>query len=219
MRDQFRCALAFLLAACLIALPVMAAPNRAMGYVLQAQAAQLDGNSAINGTNVYAGDVVETDIRGSLRLQIAASQIYLFGSTAATLNEDQSGVATMLTSGTAGFSAAPGATVAIRALDVTVRSKTSEPTHAQVTVAGPQELLVTSYRGALELELDGKSYSVAPGRTYKVDIQSSNPSQMDAGRRTARKLSSLIIVVFAGVPAVGASLFIYHELHESPEKP
>lgn len=219
MRYQLRCALAFLLAVCLVTLPVMAAPNHAMGYVLQAQAAQLDGNSAINGTNIYAGDVVETDIRGSLRLQISASQIYLFGSTAATLNEDQSGVATTLTSGTAGFSAAPGAAVAIRALDVTVRPKTAEPTHAQVTVASPQELLVTSFRGALELDLGGKSYSVAPGRTYKVDIQSSEQSQMDAGRHLPRKQSALIIAVFAGVPAVGAGLFIYHELHESPEKP
>ncbi|HKW87962.1 MAG TPA: hypothetical protein VJN21_04315 [Candidatus Acidoferrales bacterium] len=219
MRDQLRCALALLLAVCLAALPVMAAPNRAMGYVLQAQAAQLDGNSAINGTNVYAGDVVETEIGGSLRLQIAASQIYLFGSTAATLNEDQSGVATMLTSGTAGFSAAPGGAVSICALDVTVRPKAAEVTHAQVTVAGPQELLVTSFRGALELDLGGKSYSVAPGRTYKVDVQSADRSQMDAGRHVARKQGGLIIVVFAGVPALGAGLFIYHELHESPEKP
>ena len=198
----------------------MAAPNRAMGYVLQAQAAQLDGNNALSGTNVYAGDVLETDARGLLRLQIAASQIYLFGSSAVTLSQDESGVATLLTSGTAGFTSAEGATVTIRALDVTVRPKTTEATHAQVTVAGPQELFVTSYRGALELDLDGETYSMAPGRTYKVDIQSSaNLGQMDAGKHLARSKRNLVLVAFGVPPAVGIGLFINHELHESPDKP
>lgn len=219
MRTELRCALAVLLAAYLATLPVMAAPNRAMGYVLQAQAAQLDGNNALSGTNIYAGDVLETDARGLLRLQIAASQIYLFGSSAVTLSQDESGVATLLTSGTAGFTSAQGATVAIRALDVTVRPKTTEATHAEVTVAGPQELFVTSYRGALELDLDGKTYSMAPGRTYKVDVQSSDTDQMDAGKHRARNQRNLVLVVFGAPAAVGVGLFINHELHESPDKP
>ncbi|HEV2297314.1 MAG TPA: hypothetical protein VGR72_02220 [Candidatus Acidoferrales bacterium] len=219
MRTALRCALALLLAACLVPLPVIAAPNRAMGYVLQAQAAQLDGNNALSGTNVYAGDVLETNIRGLLRLQIAASQVYLFGSSAATLSEEESGVATLLTSGTAGFSSAQGATVTIRALDLTVRPKTAEATHAEVTIAGPQELFVRSYRGALELDLDGKSYSVAPGRTYKVDIQPSDPTQMDAGKHPARTKRNLVLLAFVLPPTVGVILFTEHELHESPDKP
>jgi hypothetical protein len=219
MRTELRCALALLLANCLVTMPMTAAPNRAMGYVLQAQAAQLDGNYALSGTNVYAGDVLETDGPGSLRLQIAASQIYLLGSSAATLSQDESGVATLLTSGTAGFSSAQRAAVAIHALDVTVRPKTAEATHAQVTVAGPRELFVTSYRGALELDLDGKSYSVAPGGTYKVDIQLSNTDQMDAGKHPPRKQRNLILFVFGVPPAIAIGLFINHELHESPDKP
>lgn len=219
MRTALRSALALLLAACLISLPVMAAPNRALGFVLQAQSAQLDGSTAINGTNVYAGDVLGTDPRGTLRLQIAASQIYLFGSSAASMVEDESGATTSLTSGTAGFSSAPGATVAIRALDVTVRPKTQDATHAQVTMNGPQELLVTSFRGDLTVELDGKLYSMAPGRTYRVQVQSQDQKTMDASRHPARKQRNLVFLVFGGTAAAFGGMVLYHELTESPDKP
>jgi hypothetical protein len=219
MRTAFRSAVALLLVAYLASLPVMAAPNRALGFVLQAQSAQLDGSTAINGTNVYAGDVLGTDPRGTLRLQIAASQIYLFGSSAATLTTDESGATTSLTSGTAGFSSALGAAVAIRALDVTVRPKTQDATHAQVTVNGPSELLVTSFRGELTVELDGKVYSMTPGRTYRVEIQSADQKTMDAGRHTARKQRNLVFLVFGGTAAVFGAMILYHELTESPDKP
>lgn len=219
MRSALRSALALLLAACLISLPVMATPNRAIGFVLQAQGAQLDGSNAINGTNVYAGDVLGTDPRGTLRLQIAASQIYLFGSSAAALTADESGATTSLTSGTAGFSAAPGAAVAIRALDVTVRPKTQDATRAQVTVNGPSELLVTSLRGELTLELDGQSYSMAPGRTYRVQVETKDQKAMDAGRHLARHQRNLIFLVFGGAAAAYGGMVLYHELTESPDKP
>ncbi|HEV2489230.1 MAG TPA: hypothetical protein VGT03_05450 [Candidatus Acidoferrales bacterium] len=219
MRFALRSALALLLAACLISLPVMATPNRAIGFVLQAQGAQLDGSTAINGTNVYAGDVMGTDPRGTLRLQIASSQIYLFGSSAATLSTDESGATTSLTSGTAGFSAAPGAAVAIRALDVTVRPKTQDATHAQVTVNGPSELLVTSFRGELTLELDGQSYSMAPGRTYRVQVETKDQKAMDAGRHLPRNQRKLIFLVFGGAAAAYGGMVLYHELTESPDKP
>lgn len=204
---------------CLVCLPVMAAPNRALGYVLEAQSAQLDGNSALNGTNVYAGDVVGTDARGTLRLQIAAGQIYLLGSSTASLNGDENGAAALLTSGTAGFSSAQVPGVAIRALDVTVRPKAAEVTHAQVTVSGPQELIVTSIRGPVELELDGKTYTVGPGRTYRVQVQDSDQKTMDANRHRARTQRTLVFLVFGGAVAAYGGMVLYHELHESPDKP
>ena len=219
MQSAFRSALALLLAACLASLPVIAAPNSVMGFVLQAQGAQLDGSNAFNGTNVYAGDVLGTDTRGTLRLQIASSQVYLLGSSAATLSEDESGAVTSLTSGTAGFSSSPGAAVAIRALDVTIRPKTAEATHAQVTVNGAQELLVNSLRGELELELDGKVYSMAPGHSYRVEIQTADQKTMDAGKHQAWKQRNLIFLVFGGAAAAYGGMVLYHELHESPEKP
>ena len=219
MRTHFRCAVALVVAACLASLPAMAATNRALGYVVLAQGAQLDGNNALNGTNVYSGDALETEPGGTLRVQIAANQVYLFGASTAKLSGDDSASTTLLISGTAGFSSVPGSSVAIRALDVTIRPKTAEATHAQVTVNGPEELLVTSYRGALELELDGKTYSMAPGSSYKVDVGTSDTKQMNAGNHVARNQRGLVLLVFGGTAAAYTGLVIYHELHESPEKP
>lgn len=219
MRDLLGCVLALLLTACLAAFPVIAAPNRALGYVLQAQSAQLDGNNALTGTNVYVGDVLETYPRGGLRMQIATNQLYLFGSSAATLREDQAGVSALLTSGTAEISTAPQANLAIRALDVTIRPKTAEATRAQVTVAGPQELFVTSFRGALELDIDGKAYTIPSGARYTVQVQSSGQKSMDAGKHPAWNQRRLILTVFIGAGAAYTALVVNSELHESEIKP
>ena len=219
MRNTLRCALALLLAACLAGLPAIAAPNRALGYVLQAQSAQLDGNDALTGTNVYLNDILETYPRGGLRLQIAANQFYLFGSSAATLREDPSGISALLTSGSAEISTSPRSNLAIRALDVSIRPKTAEATRAQVTVAGPRELFVTSFRGALELDIDGNAYTIPSGTRYTVEVQSSAQKTMDARNHQAWNQRRLILTVFIGAGAAFAVLVINSELHESEIKP
>ena len=221
MRNLFRAAVTGLLAAALANLPAMAAPNRALGFVLQAQEAQLDGSTAVNGTNLYVGDVLGTFPRGTLRIQMARSEVYLLGSSAATLNTDSTAAVASLTAGTAGFISSQGNAVELRALDVTVRPKTAEATHAQVTVNGPEELLVRSFQGALELELDGHVYDVPSGTAFRARIQSQDqvPQSMDAGKRPARSRRKLVLLAFVGGAATYGGMYIYHELTESPDKP
>jgi hypothetical protein len=221
MRHTLRGVLAGLLAGSLASLPAMAAPNRAMGFVLQAQGAQLDGSPAVNGTNLFAGDVLGTNPRGTLRMQIAGNQFYLLGSSAATLTEETSTAIASLTTGTAGFVSTQRTAVQIRALDVIVRPKAAVETRAQVTVNGPAELLVQSFHGALELELDGRVYHMPSGTSYRVQVQSQDqvPQSMDAKNHPPMNQRKLIFLVFAGVGALAGGVYIYTELNESPDTP
>ncbi|HVB36350.1 MAG TPA: hypothetical protein VND42_03835 [Candidatus Acidoferrales bacterium] len=185
---------------------------------MAAQDAQLDGNAAANGANVYNNDVVATGSTGQVRLQFAGNQVYFSPSSVAKLATNGSGVTALLTSGTAGFLSARGGAVAIRALDVLVRPQTVQATTAQVTIIAPDELKVASVAGPLTLELDGELYTLAPGRTYGVKIVPDD-AKLQEGYIGARKRRGLIIFVFAATAAIGASVYLYKELTESPDTP
>lgn len=220
MRFACRSLLACVLSASLISLPTLGAgvPNRALGFVLAAQDAQLDGNAAANGANIYDGDTVATGSGGQVRLQFAGNQVYFSPSSLAKLTTNGSVVTAVLTSGTAGFMSARGGAVAIRALDVLVRPQTEQPTTAQVTVMAQDELKVASIAGPLSLELDGGTYTLTPGRTYGVKIVADN-TKFQEGYVGARKRRGLIILVFATTAAVAGVVYLYKELTESPDAP
>ncbi|HEV2616937.1 MAG TPA: hypothetical protein VGU63_10050 [Candidatus Acidoferrales bacterium] len=219
MRFVFRSLLACILSASLISLPTFGAPNRPLGFVLAAQNAQLDGNAAASGANIYDGDTVATSASGQVRLQFAGNQVYFSPSSLAKLTTNGSVVTAVLTSGTAGFMSARGGAVAIRALDVLVRPQTVQPTTAQVTILAPDELKVASVAGPLTLELDGLTYTLAPGRTYGVKIVADNTAPMQDEHFAARKRRGLIIFVFSATAAVAGIIYLVKELTESPDSP
>ena len=220
MRSACRSLLACILSASLISLPAFGAgtPNRPLGFVLAAQDAQLDGSAVANGANIYDGDTVATGSGGQVRLQFAGNQVYFSPSSLAKLATNGSVVTAVLTSGTAGFMSARGGAVAIRALDVLVRPQTAEPTTAQVTIIAADELKIASVAGPLDLELDGEVYALTPGRTYGVKIVPDD-TKFQEGYVGARKRRGLIIFVFAATATIGAIVYLYKELTESPDAP
>lgn len=220
MRSACRSLLACILSASLISLPAFGAgtPNRPLGFVLAAQDAQLDGSAVANGANIYDGDTVATGSGGQVRLQFAGNQVYFSPSSLAKLTTNGSVVTAVLTSGTAGFMSARGGAVAIRALDVLVRPQTAEPTTAQVTIIAADELKIASVAGPLDLELDGEVYALTPGRTYGVKIVPDD-TKFQEGYVGARKRRGLIIFVFAATATIGAIVYLYKELTESPDAP
>ncbi|HKV27604.1 MAG TPA: hypothetical protein VJN90_04965 [Candidatus Acidoferrales bacterium] len=190
-----------------------------MGFVLAAQDAQLDGNAAANGANIYNGDTVATGSTGQVRLQFAGNQVYFSPSSLAKLTTNGSVVTALLTSGTAGFMSARGGAVAIRALDILVRPQTVQPTTAQVTILAPDELKVTSVAGPLTLELDGQTYMLTPGRTYGVKIVADDAAPLQDDHLAARKRRALIIFVFTATAAISGIIYLVKELTESPDSP
>ncbi len=218
MRAVCRMVLVWLLVWSLADLPVATAANRALGFVLAAESSQIDGVAAESGANVFPGDALSTAPDGGIHLQAGADQIYLSASSAVTLADANDGLMAVLSSGTLEFAAPRGAGVAIRAEDVLVRPQTPVATHAQITVLADSELKIASVTGPLELELDGTSYTLAPGRTYGVRIVDDNADDQNAEKRPARRRRRLIFFLFLTAAGAAATIAII-ELHNHHHPP
>lgn len=218
MRLFCRAILIAVLSASLVDLPASRAANRALGFVLAAESSQIDGIAATNGSNVFAGDALSTDPGGRIHLQFGADQIYIPASSAVTLVNGKDGATAVLSAGTLEFAAPQGSGLAVNADDVLVRPKTPKTTHAQVTVLNKDELKIATVTGPLELDFDGKSYTLAPGRTYGVRVVN-NSDAMQYENRSALRRRGLIVFLFAAAAAVSAVTYLVQESHESPDLP
>src|ERR1700685_3422570 len=85
-------------------LPVMAASAKPIGMIVIADHAKVDTADAAIGADVYSGDALSTEMGGSLRMKVGASQVYLLSSSAATLVPEDNKVRAKITQGTLGFS-------------------------------------------------------------------------------------------------------------------
>ena len=217
MRIACRAILVAALAASLVDLPVSRAANRALGFVLAAESSQIDGIPATSGSNVFAGDALSTNPSGRIHLQFGADQIYIPASSGVTLATGKDGVTALLSAGTLEFASPHGTGLAVSADDVLVRPKQPQATHAQVTLLSKDELKIATVTGPLELELDGKSYTLAPGRTYGVRIVNSARDQYQP--RLPRNRRNLVIFLLGATAAVALVIYLYQEMHESPDVP
>lgn len=218
MRGFCRSVLITTLVASLANLPAAEAAGRALGFVLQAQSSLIDGVAATNGSNVFAGDALATNPNGRIHLELGGDQIYIPASSTVTLANGKDGVTAVLSNGTLEFASPQGAGITVRADDVLVRAKTPQMTHAQVTLLSDSELKIATVTGPLELDLDGKSYTLAPGRTYGVRIVDSG-DKAQYPPKLALNQRKLVIFLLAATTAIAAIIYIEQELHESPEVP
>jgi hypothetical protein len=217
-----RMVLVSLLVASLADLPVATAANGALGFVLAAESSQIDGVAAASGANVFPGDALSTNPDGGMHLQVGGDQIYMPASSAVTLANGDDGMTAVLSSGTLEFAAPRGTGIAVRAEDVLVRPGTPQATHAEITVLASNELKIASVSGPLELELDGTSYTLAPGRTYGVRIVDDNEDDQNAQKRPARRRRRLLLFLFlttAGVAATIEIIDLHRHHHPSPVSP
>ncbi|HEU5411217.1 MAG TPA: hypothetical protein VFU57_09380 [Candidatus Acidoferrales bacterium] len=216
MRVMCRSALIFLLIVCLAELPAEAAESRALGFVQNAQSSFVNNVPAANGTNLIAGDVLSTASDGSAALRFGANRIFVTGKSGVELAMGKQSVVATVTHGSVELSSPEGSGIALSADDVVVRPKTPEMTRAQLTLISSKELRIASVAGPLDLELDGKSYTLTPGRTYGVRIVD---EQENGPFRSARSNRKLIILVLATTAIVAGIIYLVKELHESPEVP
>ena len=71
----------FVLIGTLVNLPGVGAAEKPLGMVTQSQAARVDRADAAVGATVYAGDTIDTDSTGSIRLRAGQAQYYLMSSS------------------------------------------------------------------------------------------------------------------------------------------
>jgi hypothetical protein len=220
VRDFLRGMFVALLVSALVEAPVFAAPAKALGEVTQAQGAQLDNADAAMGATVYPGDSLITNQGGTVRLRLGASQIYLLALSAATLSDSSSGARVRVDRGTAGFSST-GDVVELHTALATIRSKPGQRAYGQVTIVGPEELVVSSFKGSFEVEFDGEAHTIAEGNAYRIVAEpGTSDSQMPGPQAgtipTQKKKTTLFFIGIATGTFFG--FWIYHEMTESSSK-
>ncbi|MGB6978790.1 MAG: hypothetical protein WBD66_06255 [Candidatus Acidiferrales bacterium] len=219
MRPLFRSCLITMVSAALMGLPAMGASEKPLGMVIQAQSALLETAQAQMGATVYAGDAMSTDSGGSLRLKVGNGQVYLLSSSAMRLAEIDGAVQATVKSGTVGFSSGPNSPVVLETPEGIVKSADGRPAYGQVTLTGPNQMVISAYTGDLLVEYAGQVEEINAGNSYTVTMEPGPAPQNGQGSGTHASVNNHIVVKIVAAAVVGVLAYVsYHELCESPSK-
>lgn len=224
MRTIARSILVAMLVASLCNLPSMASSEKPLGVIAQAVHAQLDNANATTGATVYAGDTLETEAGGVLRMRLGSSQFYLLASSAAMLAQNSTGAVLTVTRGTAGFSTSPSGQFALDTPAGIIRAANGKAAYGQATITSATELLVSAMRGDLVVDNEGELHSIPEGKSYRivieVDPESSSNDNKDFQQPVNHHRKRRLIFAFILGGAVGlASYGLWSHYDESPSKP
>ena len=218
-----------MLAVSLVNAPCLSASDKPLGMIVMAQSSLLGNLEAVAGADVYSGDTLLTHPDGLIRLKMGPNQFYLSGNSAATFSPAENGLHATLQTGTAGFSTV-GQQVEIETAVGIVRPSDNQRTFAQVTVTGPNEMVVSAYEGTVTV--DGSDQTINAGQSYRVTLVADNSSPFPqeaqgAGTgknnkiippyRQSKKKLVFDLILLGG--AIGGGYFIYHKFSESCADP
>lgn len=225
MRAIARTCLVVFLVGGLLNLPLLAANEKPLGMIIQAEQAQLGTARAAVGATVYPGDSLSTDPGGTLRLKVGSAQLYLLSASAATLAENTSFAHAVVNRGTVGFSSSTTEPLELETPLGIVRPANG-PAYGQVTLTGAREMIVSAYHGELIVDYNGEVHTIPEGKSYRVTLDldpasSPNPAaQGPYGSGVKPAVNSHLLLKLTAVAILGvATYFIYKELSESPSKP
>jgi hypothetical protein len=219
-----------ILSASLLNLPALAANEKPLGLVTQAQEANIGTAVIAVGTTVYPGDTVETDQGGTLRMKVGGSQVYLLASSTATLSQKSDMVHALVARGTVGFSSNGTDQVGLEIPEGIVSAANGQPAYGQVTLTGPREVVISAYRGTLVLDNDGELHTIPAGKSYRVSMDlepasTTKPAQEAAGVggkdqdivAPKKRHLAFDLIVLGTMGAVAA--VVYYEVTQSPSVP
>jgi hypothetical protein len=199
-----------------------------MGMVVSAVNAHVAGANAAGGADVYAGDFFDTESGGSLRLKLGSTQIYLAAASGATLDEKGTTMGVKLTRGTLGFSSAAASHFQVETPVGIVRAADGQRAFGEVTILGPQKIMVAAYHGGLVVEGSGISRTIKEVDTYNITfVPASEPAGADPAPAAPKPVPALQggfagSLIFDGVvlgaAAVTGYLF-WHYFTESDSTP
>ena len=201
-------------------LPIQAA-DKPFGTVALADQAHVGTADAATGATVYAGDSVDTQMGGTLRLRVGTGQVYLLSSSAANLTENGDVLRAAVVRGTVGFSSLTAHELELETPEGTVRAANGLPAYGQVTIAGPKEMVVSAYHGDLLLERGGQQLLVPAGKSYDVSLVANadaTPAQGQAGVTSAYNDHLVWKLIVIGTAAV-AGYLLWRHFSESQTQP
>jgi len=144
----------------------------AIGVVLQVTASETGPELDSAGATVYDGDRLETEGTTTIRAILRGLQLYLHPGTVTEVRGIPNGFSATLLRGSAIVSSRQAQAFELQSDDVIIRPANDEPTIAQVTWVSPNELILSSHRGAIQVSLGGNTRLVEAGSSYHVLIES-----------------------------------------------
>jgi len=230
LRSLARSFMAILLVLALLDIPALAATAKPLGLVVQAREAMLDNSTLAVGTTVFPGDTVQTDEGGTLRLKFGTNQLYLLSSSAATFSQNENTIRATVGRGTVGFSSNASSELELAIPQGILRAARGQAASGQVTITNPQEVVISSYQGALVLDNEGEFHTIPAGKTYRVTMdlepaaepaaparRDQDPNK-DAGVIPTKRRKLYFELILVGAAAIG-SYFIWREVTVSPSLP
>jgi hypothetical protein len=184
-----RACLVAIVAASLLNLPARAAANPPLGMVVAAQDAHLSNAKAVTGSNLYAGDTIETEPSGSLRLKVGTTQVYLLGASSAALGEEQGKVRAQLKAGTIGFSTTNPDEFEVSTPLGAVHGASGARAFGQVSLLGPNHAVISAYEGTLIFQGNCGSHAVNQGENYDVTASASEPCNSQVVHATTNPIN------------------------------
>jgi hypothetical protein len=224
MAGGLRGALTLLFCFALASAPLWGATLSPWGVVVASGRARISDSNAEVGANVYDTDQLSTEGSGLLQVRSNEAQLYLAGSTDATLMAAGPTPCASLLFGTAMFSTRRGSSFGLCVGYARIYPQSVAPVTGQVTVVSPKELLVSSRRGSLAVTVGHQTQIVPEGTSYRVfldlpagpeDAQSPGPGGFQRPAPAGR--ARFAIVASAATAIVTA--FAIDEVLESPDKP
>jgi hypothetical protein len=208
-------------------LPAMAkgASSAWLGTALQAYDASVNRENVPEGTNIYSEDSLETGASGVMRVEFGDSQLYLGSSTGVVVHRIGERFSLDVRCGTAVISAAATRSVQVEVDGTTIRPVGEHSTSAQIIWVSPQEFLLKSDHGDLEITLGNERKTVGSGLSYRVSIVPRDSASSDdplpgpdpgVGASPAGKMR-LSKIIFGAV-VIGATAGVLHVL-VSPSVP
>ena len=228
MRSLIRSVFIACLICGLLNVPPAMAAAKPVGMVVLAENAHLSGVTANIGADVFTGDVLHTDPGGTLRMKFGATQLYLNSASAATVSQEGPPLRVSLTQGTLGFSSNAADQFEIETPVGMVRGADGQRAFGEVTILGPQKILVAAYHGSLVVAGSGVQRTIPEGDSYNVTLVpdaapgGAEPSALPPagspkpGLNTHGTLVFDLIVIGA---AAGVGYAIWHYTTESDPHP
>lgn len=173
--------------------PSLMAAAKPVGTVVAAKNAHLGEAVLALGTNVFPGDFLQTDSNGTLRLRVGSTQMYLAAGSAAVLQQppDQptGRFGANLVRGTVGFSSALPDSFQLNTPVATV-CPYQGPAFGEVTLVGPNTIMVAAYRGSLLVTGNGAERVIPEGDSFNVTfLPDADPAQGPQGAGTGNTKS------------------------------
>lgn len=216
-----------------LAVPAGASPSTTprttvipIGAVSSGESTNIGGASAVAGTTVFSGDVIEVGPRGSawlllnggtqvriapdsrVRLALAASK-----SPASTSNP----IEIEVFSGTATFRTSEASPVWARLADAIIRAKGARPAVGVVAVRGDNKAMVVAEKGELWVSTthDAKSVTLREGEAVEATLVPAPPEPGPQGSKSTPGLTGKQLAILGTTIAVIATIIWLKLSHDN----